>query len=163
MYGPNDVTIPVISRLWKHSTSEDDILSNTRALEVLLQSDHPDHASYIREEGAPSAEQLLGHIYLGVSPKPTSSRESQADAIARTASKHLSMGGEVAHHCLNLLLRLCVLALESTDSSLYLAFRNSGVRVVVVFTAIAQRLLAFLSGLVVELCRHTSEAFIRNS
>jgi hypothetical protein len=92
----------------------------------LLQLGSPEHASYVAEHGAPSSEQLLSLVYTGVSSKPTSPRSSQAEAITRAVAKHLTLGGDVARHCLNLLIRLCALALDSGDQHLYPALCSSG-------------------------------------
>jgi hypothetical protein len=87
---PSDLTIPVLARQWKYSTSpSQDVQICTAVLYMLLHPVDERHRAYAATHPPPPAAQLLSRIYLGVGPSPTSSTVRQAKALVATFADHL--------------------------------------------------------------------------
>jgi hypothetical protein len=122
------MTIPIIARYWKHGTDPTlDIKICTQLLWWLIEPQHPNHEKYVKEHGAPPPELVLSRIYSGVSPKPTSSKSTQAAAFITTAAKHISTLTDVPlNFTLSMLLELHQLAQKAKDTVTEAAIRKSG-------------------------------------
>jgi hypothetical protein len=121
------MTIPIVARYWKHSTLDIDIKINTQLIWWFLLPQHPVHQRYVQEHGPPNMSTLLSNLYLGVSPKPTSSVQARAAALVSAAAKHLSRSKEVERNfLLALLLALREVAEKAEDTVLESALRKSG-------------------------------------
>lgn len=78
---PSDMTIPVLARQLKYSTSPS---NDTQICAAALYMLHPINEKckpYITTNPPSPPSQLLSRIYLGVSPPPTSSLTKQANAL----------------------------------------------------------------------------------
>lgn len=127
IYSPNNMTIPIVARYWKHSTLDIDTKINTQLIWWFLLPQHPVHQRYVQEHGPPNMSTLLSSLYLGVSPKPTSSVQARAAALVSAAAKHLSRSKDVERNfLLALLLALREVAEKAEDTVLESALRKSG-------------------------------------
>ncbi|KAF9457404.1 hypothetical protein BDZ94DRAFT_1273319 [Collybia nuda] len=95
-YRPNDLTIQIMARHWKHSTAVIDTRTTAGVLHGFLGPTHPHHITYVQAH-PPSYPDILSRIYLGVSPSPALSVPKQAKALVTTFAAHLPiLSGSVA-------------------------------------------------------------------